>query len=167
MDNQNDVALVNTVNERGGIRVGEANAGAFVGSTLIAGKEFDIGQLINNITISDNFANTSSEGANARRILIVNLSDNSETVLYRDEVQTKIPAQRIEWYSYDNVNNQSIVYCNEGNTELRCLLQYIRNGSTIDTYYFDTICGNGDNMFEVYDYEVPMIDNVVCIVMNA
>lgn len=32
MDNQNDVALVNTVNERG-LRVGEANAGAFVGVT--------------------------------------------------------------------------------------------------------------------------------------
>lgn len=148
------------------LKIGELTSGLFAGDKLIAGKEFDIKQLVDNITIADDFANT-SEGANARRILIVNLSDSSETVLYRDEVQTKIPAQRIEWYSYDNVNNQSIAYYNEGNTELRCLLQYIRNGATIDTYYFDTICGNGDSMFEVYDYEVPMIDNVVCIVMNA
>lgn len=36
MDNQNDVALANTVN--GGLRVGETNVGAFVGSALVAGK---------------------------------------------------------------------------------------------------------------------------------
>lgn len=40
MDNQNDVALANTINGRG-LRVGETNVGAFVGSNLVAGKEFD------------------------------------------------------------------------------------------------------------------------------
>lgn len=59
MDNQNDIALANTV-DGGGLRVGETNAGAFVGSTLVAGKEFDIEQLINNITIPDDFVNSSN-----------------------------------------------------------------------------------------------------------
>lgn len=50
MDNQNDVALANTVDGGGGLRVGETNAGAFVGSTLVAGKEFDWSKLYANLS---------------------------------------------------------------------------------------------------------------------
>lgn len=34
----------------GGLRVGETNAGAFVGSTLVAGKEFDWSKLYANLS---------------------------------------------------------------------------------------------------------------------
>lgn len=147
------------------LKIGELTSGLFAGDKLIAGKGFDIKQLVDNITIADGFVDI-SEGANKRRILIINLSDSSETVLYRDGVQTKIPAQHIEWYSYD-INNQSFAYYNEGNTELRCLLQYVENEPIVVTAYVDTICSNGDSMFDVYDSTVPVTANVVCIVMNA
>lgn len=147
------------------LKIGELTSGLFAGDKLIAGKGFDIKQLVDNINIADGFVDI-SEGANKRRILIINLSDSSETVLYRDEVQTKIPAQHIEWYSYD-INNQSFAYYNEGNTELRCLLQYVENEPIVVTSYVDTICSNGDSMFDVYDSTVPITANVVCIVMNA
>ena len=142
------------------LKIGELTSGLFAGDKLIAGKEFDIKQLVNDfIDISD--------GPNARRILIVNLSDSSETVLYRDDIQTKIPAQHIEWYSYDNVNNQSIAYYNEGNADLRCLLQYMESKRNLVTSYVDNICSNGDSMFDIYDATVPITYNIVCIVMNA
>lgn len=148
------------------LKIGELTSGLFAGDKLIAGKEFDIKQLLNNITIANDFVDI-SDGSNERRILIVNLSDSSETVLYRDDIQTKIPAQHIEWYSYNNVNNQSIAYYNEGNADLRCLLQYVENEPIVVTSYVDTICSNGDSMFDVYDSTVPITANVVCIVMNA
>lgn len=148
------------------LKIGELTSGLFAGDKLIAGKEFDIKQLIDNITIADDFIDI-SDGPNARRILIVNLSDSSETVLYRDGIQTKIPAQHFEWYSYDNVNNQSIAYYNEGNADLICLLQYIEGGRNLVTSYVDNICSNGDSMFDIYDDTVLITYNIVCIVMNA
>lgn len=148
------------------LKIGELTSGLFAGDKLIAGKEFDIKQLVDNITIANDFIDI-SDGPNARRILIVNLSDSSETVLYRDDIQTKIPAQHIEWYSYDNVNNQSIAYYNEGNADLRCLLQYMEGGRNLVTSYVDNICSNGDSMFDIYDATVPITYNIVCIVMNA
>lgn len=147
------------------LKIGELTSGLFAGDKLIAGKGFDIKQLVDNITIPNDFVDV-SDGSSVRRILIVNLSDSSETVLYRDEAQTKIPAQHIEWYSYD-INNQSFAYYNEGNADLRCLLQYVENEPNVVTSYVDTICSNGDSMFDVYDSTVPITANIVCIVMNA
>lgn len=148
------------------LKIGELTSGLFAGDKLIAGKEFDIKQLVDNVIIADGFVDI-SEGANKRRVLIVNLSDSSETVLYRDGIQTKIPAQHIEWYSYDNANNQSIAYYNEGNTDLRCLLQYVESKQNLVTSYIDSICSNGDSIFDIYDAAVPITHNIVCIVMNA
>ena len=139
------------------LKIGELTSGLFAGDKLIAGKEFDIKQLVDNITIANDFIDI-SDGPNARRILIVNSSD---------DIQTKIPAQHIEWYSYDNVNNQSIAYYNEGNADLRCLLQYMESKRNLVTSYVDNICSNGDSMFDIYDATVPITYNIVCIVMNA
>lgn len=147
------------------LKIGELTSELFAGDKLIAGKEFDIKQLVDNITIANDFVDI-SDGSSVRRILIVNLSDSSETVLYRGEAQTKIPAQHIEWYSYD-INNQSFAYYNKGNTDLKVLLQYVENEPIVVTSYVDTICSNGDSMFDVYDSTVPITANVVCIVMNA
>lgn len=161
MDNQNDVVLVNTVNERGGIRVGKANAGAFVGSTLVAGKEFDIEQLINNITISDDFVNSSD---NVGRILIANFSNSDKIVLYRNAQKTTIPKQHVEWYSY-NMGEEFYVI-NEGNITVRGLIQYFKQvGSNSNTNYINNTYAYGQVITDdITDYNG--IYNIVCILMN-
>ena len=162
MDNQNDVALVNTVNEReGGIRVGEANAGAFVDSTLVAGKEFDIKQLINNITISDDFVNSIN---NVGRILIANFSNSDKIALYRNAQKVTIPKQHVEWYSYDI--GEQFYAINEGNITVRGLTQYFSQvGSNSNTNYTNnTYAYNQVITNDINDYNG--IYNVVCILMN-
>lgn len=82
MDNQNDVALANTVNGEG-LRVGETNVGAFVGSTLVAGKEFDWNKLYSNLSyVWPNDGRTSSFP-----VIIANLS--SDPVLLQRAGETE------------------------------------------------------------------------------
>lgn len=160
MDNQNDVALANTVN-RGGLRVGEINAGAFVGSTLIAGKEFDIEQLINNITIPDNFANSIN---NAGHILIANFSNSDKIALYRNTQRVTIPKQHIEWYSY-NIGEEFYA-TNEGNIIVRGLIQYFNQvGSSLNTNYINNTYGYG-RVITDYIVDYNRVYNIVCILMN-
>lgn len=160
MDNQNDVALANTVNG-GGLRVGEANVGAFVGSTLVAGKEFDIEQLINNITISDNFVNSSNY---AGRILIANFSNSDKIALYRNMQKVTIPKQHIEWYSY-NIGEEFYAV-NEGNITVRGLIQYFSQvGSNLTTNYINNTYAYSQVITDnIADYS--RIYNIVCILMN-
>lgn len=97
MNNQNDVALANTVNG-GGLRVGETNTGVFVGSTLVAGKEFDWSKLYSNLSfIASNYtgqnfllviANLSSYDINLYRITQDAVSSN-----------TTVEAGKIDWFS--------------------------------------------------------------------
>lgn len=160
MDNQNDVALANTV-DGGGLRVGETNAGAFVGSTLVAGKEFDIEQLINNITISGNFVNSSN---NVGRILIANFSNSDKIALYRSAQKVTIPKQHIEWYSY--TIGEEFYVINEGNITVRGLIQYFNQVSSNlntnyinNTYAYDQVITD-----DIADYS--RMYNIVCILMN-
>lgn len=161
MDNQNDVALVNTVNERGGIRVGEANAGAFVGSTLVAGKEFDIEQLINNITIPDDFVNSSG---NVGRILIANFSNSDKIALYRNAQKVTIPKQCVKWYSY-NIGEEFHAV-NEGNITVKGLIQYFKQvGSNLNTNYSNNTYAYDQIIIDdIEDYN--RVYNIVCILMN-
>lgn len=160
MDNQNDVALANTV-DGGGLRVGEANVGAFVGSTLVAGKEFDIEQLINNITISDDFVDSSN---NVGRILIANFSNSDKIALYRTAQKVTIPKQRIEWYSY--YIGEEFYIVNEGNITVRGLIQYFSQvGSNLNTNYIDNTYAYSQAITDdIADYN--RIHNIVCILMN-
>lgn len=160
MDNQNDVALANTVNG-GGLRVGEINAGAFVGSTLIAGKEFDIEQLINNITISDDFVNSSN---NVGRILIANFSNSDKIALYRNMQKVTIPKQHIEWYSY-NIGEEFYAV-NEDNIIVRGLTQYFNQvGSSLNINYINNTYAYGQVITDdIADYN--RVYNIVCILMN-
>lgn len=160
MDNQNDVALANTV-DGGGLRVGETNAGAFVGSTLVAGKEFDIEQLINNITISDSFVNSSN---NVGRILIANFSNSDKIALYRNAQKVTIPKQHIEWYSY-NIGEEFYVI-NEGNITVRGLIQYFKkvSGNLNTNYINNTYAYDQVITDDIEDYS--RIYNIVCILMN-
>ena len=160
MDNQNDVALANTV-DGGGLRVGEANVGAFVGSTLVAGKEFDIEQLINNITISDDFVNSSN---NVGRILIANFSNSDKIALYRNAQKVTIPKQHIDWYSY-NIGEEFYAV-NEGNITVRGLLQYFNQvSSNSNTNYINNTYAYSQVIIDdIVDYN--RIYNIVCILMN-
>lgn len=160
MNNQNNIALANTVNG-GGLRVGEINVGAFVGSALVAGKEFDIEQLINNITISDDFADSS---INAGRILIANFSNSDKIALYRNAQKVTIPKQHVEWYSY---NIGEVFYAvNEGNITVRGLIQYFNQvSSTLNTSYINNAYAYSQNIIDdIADYS--KVYNVVCILMN-
>lgn len=160
MDNQNDVALANTVDGRG-LRVGEANVSAFVGSTLVAGKEFDIEQLINNITISDDFANSAN---NVGRILIANFSNNDKIALYRSAQKVTIPKQHIEWYSY-NIGEEFYAV-NEGNITVRGLIQYFNQvSSNLNTNYINNTYAYSQVITD-YIADYSKIYNIVCILMN-
>ena len=144
----------------GGLRVGETNVGAFVGSNLVAGKEFDIEQLINNITISDNFVNSSN---NAGRILIANFSNSDKIALYRNAQKVTIPKQRIEWYSYSI--GEEFYAVNEGNITVRGLIQYFKQvGSNLNTNYINNTYAYSQNIIDIEDYS--KIYNIVCILMN-
>lgn len=160
MDNQNDVALANTVDGRG-LRVGETNVGVFVGSTLVAGKEFDIEQLINNITISDDFVNSSN---NIGRILIANFSNSDKIALYQDAQKVTIPKQHIDWYSY-NIGKEFYVV-NEGNITVRGLIQYFNQvGSNLNTNYINNTYAYSQIITDdIVDYS--RVYNIVCILMN-
>lgn len=93
MDNQNDVALANTV-DGGGLRVGETNAGAFVGSTLVAGKEFDWSKLYANLSyVWPNDGRTSSFLA-----IIANLSSDPVLLQRAGETEEVAPG-KIDWYN--------------------------------------------------------------------
>lgn len=146
----------------GGIKVGSSNTkGIYIGNTLITDNKFDISQLLNNITIPDDYNNASD---NAPRVLIINLSDSSDTVLYRNGVQTKIPAQHIEWYSYSL--GTTVSYVNEGDTPLQVLQEtYLTDGNSYTIAYYKLTARNGniiiDNEFDVNGYQL-----LTCIVMN-
>lgn len=119
MDNQNDVALVNTINERGGIRVGEANVGAFVGSNLVAGKEFDWSKLYDALTYlppTDTIYRT-------RMLIIVNLSSH-DIILYRSGQLTTVESGKIDWYSNGVGSNIDFDIQNESNGPVRYLEIY-------------------------------------------
>lgn len=145
----------------GGLRVGETNVGAFVGSTLVAGKEFDIEQLINNITISDDFVNSSNY---VGRILIANFSNSDKIALYRKAQKVTIPKQHIEWYSY-NIGEEFYAV-NEGNITVRGLIQYFKQvGSSLNTNYTNNTYAYGQVITDdVVDYS--RVYNICCILMN-
>lgn len=68
------------------LKIGELTSGLFAGDKLIAGKEFDIKQLVDNITFADDLVH---EGINTQYVLICNLS-SIPIYLYRDSVRTEI-----------------------------------------------------------------------------
>ena len=78
------------------LKIGELTSGLFAGDKLIAGKEFDIKQLVDNITFADDLVH---EEINTQLVLICNLS-SIPIYLYRDSERIEIKKQHIEWYSF-------------------------------------------------------------------
>lgn len=149
------------INGRGQVKVGENNSGVYIGDALVAGVNFDITQLLSNISIDSTYNNVSD---NIPRILIVNLSDNSDTVLYRDTVETRIPAKHIEWYSFNL--GATISYVNESDASLQVFQEtYLTDGNSYTITYHRLTARSGniiiDNEFDVNGYQL-----LTCIVMN-
>lgn len=150
MDNQNDVALANTVNG-GGLRVGETNVGAFVGSTFVAGKEFDWNKLYSNLSyVAPNYigfdfllviANLSSYDVNLHRL--------TEDAVPSD---TTVEVGKIDWFSIGYwENNAAMAMCNysvegiEGNPALK-YVRFLCNRCDRDSdNYFNVTNGTIDD----------------------
>lgn len=143
------------------LKIGELTSGLFAGNKLIAGKEFDIEQLINNITIPDDFADSSD---NIGRILIANFSNSDKIALYRNAQKVTIPKQHIEWYSY-NIGEEFYVV-NEGNITVRALIQYFNQvGGNLNTNYINNTYAYSQTITDdIADYN--RVYNIVCILMN-
>lgn len=125
------------------LKVGSNNAGLFIGNTEILGGEV-VANLLKEINITPDFVG--SFKGETIKVLIVNLSDNEDIILYRGDNQTNIPKQHIEWYSVDGTKEIFNLY-NGGNKRVRGLgLMYI--GPTKITSLSDRYADNGEFIIE-------------------
>ena len=143
----------------GGVRVGISNTSIRIGNQLIAGKEFDIKQLVDNITVADDLVH---EGINVQLVLICNLS-SIPIYLYRDSKRTEIKKQHIEWYSFRAPTAISLF--NEDNTPIRAIIQEISVFNNFVTKITDSVVDNGDSVFDIADS--TGIFGLGCVLMNA
>lgn len=141
------------------LKIGELTSGLFAGDKLIAGKEFDIKQLVDNITFADGLV---YEAINTQIVLICNLS-SIPIYLYRDSVKTEIKKQHIEWYSFRAPTAISLF--NEENTPIRAIIQKISVFNNFVTKITDSVVNNGDSVFDIADS--TGIFGFGCVLMNA
>lgn len=140
------------------LKIGELTSGLFAGDKLIAGKEFDIKQLVDNITFADDLV---YEGIN-QLVLICNLS-SIPIYLYRDSVRTEIKKQCIELYSFRAITAISLF--NEDNTPIRAITQKMYISNNFVTEITDSVVNNGDRVFDIADS--TGIFGLGCVLMNA
>lgn len=141
------------------LKIGELTSGLFAGDKLIAGKEFDIKQLVDNITFADDLVH---EGINTQYALICNLS-SIPIYLYRNSEKTEIKKQYIEWYSFEAPTAISLF--NEDNTPIRAITQKTSVYNDFVTKITDSVVNNGDSVFDIADS--TGILGLVCVLMNA
>lgn len=141
------------------LKIGELTSGLFAGDKLIAGKEFDIKQLVDNITFADDLV---YEEIDTQLVLICNLS-SIPIYLYRDSVRTEIKKQYIEWYSFRA--HTAISLLNEDNTPIRAITQKVSISSNFVTEITDSVVNNGDSVFDIADS--TGIFGFGCVLMNA
>lgn len=141
------------------LKIGELTSGLFAGDKLIAGKEFDIKQLVDNITFADDLVH---EEINVQLVLICNLS-SIPIYLYRDSVRTEMKKQHIEWYSFNAPTAISLF--NENNTPIRAITQKESISNNFVTEITDSVVNNGDSVFDIADS--TGIFGLSCVLMNA
>lgn len=141
------------------LKIGELTSGLFAGDKLIAGKEFDIKQLVDNITFADDLLH---EEINIQLILICNLS-SIPIYLYRNSARTEIKKQYIGWYSFKAPTAISLF--NEENTPIRAITQKISISNNFVTKITDSVVNNGDSVFDIADSTGTF--GLVCVLMNA
>jgi hypothetical protein len=143
----------------GGVRVGISNTSIRIGNQLIAGKEFDIKQLVDNITFADDLVH---EEINIQYVLICNLS-SIPIYLYRNSERTEIKKQYIEWYSFRAPTAISLF--NEENTPIRAITLKESVSNNFVTKITDSVVNNGDSVFDIADS--TGIFGLGCVLMNA
>lgn len=141
------------------LKIGELTSGLFAGDKLIAGKEFDIKQLVDNITFADDLVH---EGINTQYVLICNLS-SIPIYLYRDSERIEIKKQHIEWYSFEAPTAISLF--NEDNTPIRAITQKESISDNFVTKITDSVVNKGDSVFDIADS--TGILGLGCVLMNA
>ena len=141
------------------LKIGELTSGLFAGDKLIAGKEFDIKQLVDNITFADDLVH---EGINTQYVHICNLS-SIPIYLYRDSERIEIKKQHIEWYSFKA--STAISLFNEDNTPIRAITQKESISNNFVTKITDSVVNNGDSVFDIADS--TGIFSLGCVLMNA
>lgn len=140
------------------LKIGELTSGLFAGDKLIAGKEFDIKQLVDNITFADDLVYEEI----IPLVLICNLS-SIPIYLYRDSVRTEIKKQYIEWYSFRAPT--AIRLFNEDNTPIRAITQKLTMSTNYFTKITDSVVNNGGSVFDIADSTGTL--GLVCVLMNA
>lgn len=141
------------------LKIGELTSGLFAGDKLIAGKEFDIKQLVDNINIADGLV---YEGINIQIVLICNLS-SVPIYLYRDSVRTEVKKQLIDWYSFRAPTAISLF--NEDNTPIRAITQKVYITNNCVTEVTNSVVNNGDSVFDIADS--TGIFSLGCVIMDA
>lgn len=141
------------------LKIGELTSGLFAGDKLIAGKEFDIKQLVDNITFADDLVH---EGINTQYVLICNLS-SIPIYLYRDSERIEIKKQHIELYSFEAPTAISLF--NEDNTPIRAITLEESIYNDFVTKITDSVVNNGDSVFDIADS--TGILGLGCVLMNA
>ena len=141
------------------LKIGELTSGLFAGDKLIAGKEFDIKQLADNITFADDLVH---EEISTQLVLICNLS-SIPIYLYQDSVRIEIKKQYIEWYLFRAP--AAIRLLNENNTPIRAITRKFSVSNNLVTEITDSVVNNSDSVFDIADS--TGIFSLGCVLMNA
>lgn len=141
------------------LKIGELTSGLFVGGKLSAGKEFDIKQLVDNITFADDLVH---EEINTQVVLICNLS-SIPIYLYRNSERTEIKKQYIGWYLFDTP--AAISLFNEDNTPIRAITQKMSIPDNFVIEITDSVVNNGDSVFDIADCTETL--GMSCVLMDA
>lgn len=156
MNNENN--SIQLLNSEEGLRVGEAETGAYIGNTLIAGKEFDWSQLWFNLS----YVWTDTTFTNSFFFVVANL--NSHNVeLQRNGGITIVEAGKIDWYStgFPNVADIQLF----ANADYRQRILYYTNWrSTSETINDGQMYNRNYNPGElVYSIGAGKFDQFACI----
>lgn len=153
MDNK-----VKMLNMGGGLRVGEAETGAYIGNTLIAGKEFDWSQLYFNLS----YVWTDTTFTNSFFFVVANLSSHNVELQRNGEIII-VEAGKIDWYStgFPNVANIQLF----ANADYRQRILYYTNWrSTSETINDGQMYNRNYNPGElVYSIGAGNFDQFACI----
>ncbi|HJF99332.1 MAG TPA: hypothetical protein K8V61_08595 [Bacteroides clarus] len=129
------------------LKIGELTSGLFAGDKLIAGKEFDLNKLYENLS----FVPPATSTSGTRLCVCANFSSRMVT-LFRGDERTDIESGKIDWYSAGENANANFKFVNSGSTIARIVRMYsykvsgmnyynlsvknttVRRGETIDSF---------------------------------
>lgn len=162
---------MSTVQQLGGVKLGSSDAeGIFVGSTQVAGKEFDWSKLYENLSYvwPDNGSTSSFP------FVIANLSSDP-VLLQRDEKTEEVAPGKIDWYTIGNKSSEvtEIQIFNEdanGNGTNKRILEYYstmkEDASAVTTNTYNWIAAKGELIFDHISERYNQF-SYVCFIFDA